>query len=60
MPPCCSFDNSMYALSPAGALQWNYSTGGHVFSTPVVLSPSGSVVFGSDDGYLYVVTKEGT
>jgi outer membrane protein assembly factor BamB len=47
-------DDEVYALDPGGALLWSFRTGGDVDS-PVTLLGDGSVVFGSDDGMVYLL-----
>jgi hypothetical protein len=48
-----AFDNNLYALTN-GSLAWNFTTGGAVVSSPLICN-DGSVVFGSEDGFLYCV-----
>jgi outer membrane protein assembly factor BamB len=47
-------DDDVYALDPGGDLLWSFRTGGDVDS-PVTLLGDGSVVFGSDDGMVYLL-----
>jgi outer membrane protein assembly factor BamB len=47
-------DDDVYAIDPGGALLWRFTTGGDVDS-PVTLLGDGSVVFGSDDGMVYLL-----
>jgi outer membrane protein assembly factor BamB len=47
-------DDALYAVGPAGEILWSLSTGGDVDS-PVTLLSDGSVVFGSDDGKVYML-----
>eukprot|EP01046_Picozoa_sp_COSAG06_P081803 COSAG06_NODE_28913_length_565_cov_1.886266_1_plen_103_part_10 len=44
--------------APPGALQWNYTTGSLVRSSPAV-GADGTVYVGSDDGKLYALTAGG-
>jgi outer membrane protein assembly factor BamB len=53
-----SFDGSMYALSPSGAVRFIVPTQGPIASTPVV-DAGGTVYFGSRDDRLYAVSTEG-
>jgi outer membrane protein assembly factor BamB len=53
-----SYDSSLYAVSPGGAVKWRFATGGEVASSPAVGS-DGTVYVGSDDGCLYAVNPEG-
>ncbi len=45
-------DDTLYALTAHGELRWAEEVGGDVDSSPVLL-PGGTLVVGSDDGYLY-------
>jgi outer membrane protein assembly factor BamB len=47
-------DDSVYAIDPAGEILWSFKTGADVDS-PVTLLSDGSVVFGSDDGKVYML-----
>jgi outer membrane protein assembly factor BamB len=46
---------SMYALHPSGKLQWNYTTGGFVASSPAI-GADGTVFVGGEDFNVYAVT----
>jgi outer membrane protein assembly factor BamB len=47
-------DDSVYAVDSSGEILWSFTTGGDV-DTPVTLLSDGSVVFGSDDGKVYML-----
>lgn len=47
-------DDSVYAIDSSGEILWSFMTGGDVDS-PVTLLGDGSVVFGSDDGKVYML-----
>ena len=47
-------DDSVYAVDSAGEILWSFMTGGDVDS-PVTLLGDGSLVFGSDDGKVYML-----
>ena len=47
-------DDHAYCLSPEGALLWKLRTGGDV-DAPLVITPKGLLLVGSDDGKLYAV-----
>jgi outer membrane protein assembly factor BamB len=44
-------DDYLYALSPAGALRWIFEAGHDIDPTPLI-TPSGLLVFGSDEGFV--------
>ena len=44
----------LYALTPAGALKWEFTVGGNIISSPTI-SAEGVIYFGSVDRYLYAV-----
>lgn len=55
------------ANGSTGTLVWSYATGDSIYSSPVIAnidSTGGNgryeVIFGSDDGYLYVINYDGT
>ncbi len=50
-------DHTFYALKD-GVLAWAVPTGEQVWSAPVV-GPNGAITFGSNDGWIYSVTKSG-
>jgi outer membrane protein assembly factor BamB len=54
-----SFDSSLYAVNPDGALKWRYLTGSGVQSSPAIAA-DGTVYFGSDDKRLYSLNPDGT
>jgi outer membrane protein assembly factor BamB len=47
-------DDSVYAIDSSGEILWSFMTGGDV-DTPVTMLSDGSVVFGSDDGKVYML-----
>jgi outer membrane protein assembly factor BamB len=47
-------DDAVYAIDRSGELLWRFTAGGDV-DTPVTLLGDGSVVFGSDDGVVYLL-----
>jgi outer membrane protein assembly factor BamB len=47
-------DDAVYAIDPGGEIPWSFRTGADVDS-PVTLLGDGSVVFGSDDGKVYML-----
>jgi len=47
-------DDDLYAVDAGGDLLWRFHTGGDV-DAPATLLDDGSVVFGSDDGKVYLV-----
>jgi outer membrane protein assembly factor BamB len=47
-------DDDLYAVDAGGDLLWRFHTGGDVDAPPTLLD-DGSVVFGSDDGNVYLV-----
>lgn len=53
-----SYDKKLYALTPAGAVKWEFETGGYIYSCPAVDS-DGTVYFGSNDGYVYALKPDG-
>ncbi len=54
-----SLDNRVYALDGSCNLVWQYTTGGGVWSSPVLVDVNGDavrdVVIGSGDGYVYAL-----
>jgi len=42
-----------------GIQKWNFSTGGNVFSSPVIAT-DGTIYVGSDDNKLYAINPDGT
>lgn len=53
-----SHDCNLYAVSPAGQVQWQVRTQGEIHSSPAIAS-DGTVYFGSKDGHVYAVSQEG-
>ena len=53
-----SSDSSLYAVNPAGTLEWRYVTGGVVRSSPAI-ADDGTVYVGSDDNSLYAIKPDG-
>jgi len=49
-----SFDNNLYAISPAGYILWTVATGGPIESSPTIGS-DGTVYVTSDDSKLYAI-----
>lgn len=49
-------DDHAYCLSPDGTLLWKHRTGGDV-DAPLVLTPNGVLLVGSDDGKLYAMGR---
>jgi outer membrane protein assembly factor BamB len=47
-------DDDVYAVSDSGDLLWRFTTGGDV-DAPVTLLTDGSLIVGSDDGYVYLL-----
>jgi outer membrane protein assembly factor BamB len=47
-------DDSVYAVDTSGEILWSFTTGADVDS-PITLLTDGSVVFGSDDGKVYML-----
>jgi outer membrane protein assembly factor BamB len=47
-------DDSVYAIDSSGEILWSFMTGGDV-DAPVTMLSDGSVVFGSDDGKVYML-----
>lgn len=51
-----SDDRNLYCLDRStGAILWNYTTGGYVYSSPALYN--GSIYFGSCDDYVYCLGK---
>ncbi|HKQ68045.1 MAG TPA: PQQ-binding-like beta-propeller repeat protein [Polyangiaceae bacterium] len=50
-------DDRAYALRPDGTLLWKFETGGDV-DAPIVITPQGMLLVGSDDGKLYALSGE--
>jgi outer membrane protein assembly factor BamB len=51
-----SDDGNIYAVSPAGVVQWTFQTGGRVMASPAVDS-NGIIYAGSDDFYFYAINR---
>ncbi|MFA6235501.1 MAG: PQQ-binding-like beta-propeller repeat protein [Bacteroidota bacterium] len=49
-------DGRMTAVSAGGSILWRYDTGDAIHSTPAI-GPEGTLAFGSDDGYFYVLKE---
>jgi outer membrane protein assembly factor BamB len=49
-------DDHAYCLTSEGALVWKLRTGGDV-DAPLVITPKGLLLVGSDDGKLYAVGR---
>ncbi|MBE0644605.1 MAG: PQQ-like beta-propeller repeat protein [Bacteroidetes bacterium] len=49
-------DGQLTAVSSGGSILWRYQTGDAIQSTPAI-GPDGSIAFGSDDGYFYVLKE---
>jgi outer membrane protein assembly factor BamB len=47
-------DDNAYALSADGTIMWKFKTGGDV-DAPLVITPRGTLLVGSDDGKLYAI-----
>lgn len=52
-------DQSLYALSPAGQVQWTFRAGGALLSASVAVAQDKAIYFGADDGSLYALTPDG-
>lgn len=52
-------DYSLYAITPAGGVDWTYETGGAVQSSPAI-GHDGTIYFGSYDAYFYALNPNGT
>lgn len=52
--------SSLLALTPAGTLDWAYSTEGTVSSSPVCFEDDSVIAFGCDDGVFYCVHQDGS
>jgi outer membrane protein assembly factor BamB len=50
-------DDQVYCLAPDGALLWKFKTGGDV-DAPLVITPEGRLLAGSDDGKLYAFAAD--
>ena len=51
-------DGRLYAFNPDGSLDWNYSTGGAIYSSPAIAN-DGTIYIGSDDNSLYAISPNG-
>jgi FOG: PKD repeat len=49
----------VYALAKNGTLEWTYTTGAAIYSSPVI-GADGTIYIGSNDGYIYALTSNGT
>jgi outer membrane protein assembly factor BamB len=49
-----SWDQNLYAITPAGGLKWSYTTGSAVQSSPAIGS-DGTIYVGGDDLYMYAI-----
>jgi len=54
-----SSDNNIYALDKSGNLKWRYTTGGGIYSSPIIGS-DGTIYVRSDDYNLYAFNSDGT
>lgn len=54
-----SNDGNLYALSPAGSLEWSFVTGGMVCASPTV-QDDGTIYVGTEDGLLYAMNPNGS
>ncbi len=52
-------DQSLYALSPNGQMQWTFKAGGAILSASVAIAKDKTIYFGADDGNLYAITPDG-
>jgi outer membrane protein assembly factor BamB len=50
-------DDQVYCLGPDGKLIWKWKTGGDV-DAPIVITPEGRLLVGSDDGKLYALAAD--
>lgn len=51
-----SADGRLYRLNKkTGAKEWEYDVGSEIYSSPLVDKKNKSIIFGSDNGYLYAV-----
>jgi outer membrane protein assembly factor BamB len=54
-----SNDNKLYAINSNGSLEWAFTTGGDVISSPAVGS-DGTIYVGSNDNRVYAIRPDGT
>lgn len=52
-------DQSLYALSPDGQVQWTFRAGGAILSASVAIAKDKTIYFGADDGNLYALAPDG-
>ncbi len=52
-------DQSLYALSPDGQVQWTFRAGGAILSASIAIAKDKTIYFGADDGNLYAITPDG-
>lgn len=52
-------DQSLYALSPDGQVQWAFRAGGAILSASVAIAQDRTIYFGADDGNLYALAPDG-
>ena len=53
-----SHEGSLFAINPAGKIQWAFKTGDRSWSTPAI-AQDGTIYIGSDDDHLYAVKSDG-
>jgi outer membrane protein assembly factor BamB len=51
--------NTLFAVNPNGTKKWGYVAEGIILSSPAV-GDDGLIYVGSNDGYLYVINKDGS
>ena len=49
----------VYALTSSGTLEWTYTTGAMIYSSPII-GADGTIYIGSNDGYQYALNSNGT
>ena len=52
-------DYKLYAITPAGSVDWTYETGGNAETSPAI-GHDGTIYFGSYDAYFYAVNPDGS
>ncbi|MCX8103636.1 MAG: PQQ-binding-like beta-propeller repeat protein [Candidatus Bipolaricaulota bacterium] len=52
-------DQSLYALSADGQVQWTFKAGGNILSASVAIAKDKTIYFGADDGNLYALAPDG-
>ncbi len=52
-------DQTLYALSADGQVQWEFRAGGTILSASVAVAKDKTIYFGADDGNLYALAPDG-